>query len=175
MDFFVIMKEIFKPIPSYPDYEASNLGRIKSKQRVVVAKTGRKYIVKEKILKQSLRNGYYIASLTLNFIKKNESVHQLVAMAFLNHKPCGMKLVVDHKDDNRLNNYVNNLRIITNRENTSKNASVSSKYTGVGWNKNRWRARISINGKQEYLGLFVKEIDAHNACKDRLVIHMASA
>lgn len=100
-------------------------------------------------------------------------VHQLVAMAFLNHKPCGMKLVINHKDFDKLNNHVDNLEIITQRENMAHRQirlKSSSSYRGVYWNKVRgsWGAQIYYKNKQKNLGIFNTEYDAHLAYQKAL-------
>ena len=150
------MKEIFKQIPDYPNYEASNLGSIKSLKRG-----------NEKILKPTLDDvGYYFVTLWEKGNRKFHRVHQLVAMAFLNHKPCKYKLVVDHIDNNPLNNRLNNLQVITNRENLRKDKID----VGVCWDKNRekWISRVNINGKNKFLGRYVNKQDALNAYQNEL-------
>jgi len=69
-----------------------------------------------------------------------------------------------------LNNRVDNLQLVSPRENSSKDRHGSSKYTGVNWLKNRgkWQANIQIDGKLKYLGVFDKEINAHNAYQKAL-------
>lgn len=165
------MEEIFKDIPGYEGiYQVSNLGRVKSLPREIW-KNGF-YITKEKILKPNIGNiKYCYVILYKNLQKKTIRVHQLVAMAFLNHTPCGHKLVVNHKDFNRLNNNVENLEIITSRENTNKkHLKSSSKYIGVNWCKTnlKWKSRIVFNGKRISLGYFKTEIEAHNAYQNKL-------
>jgi hypothetical protein len=85
----------------------------------------------------------------------------LVAMAFLNHKPDGThKIVVDHINNNKLDNRVVNLQLISQRENLSKDRKDgTSKYVGVCWKKsrNKWQVDIKIDGKRKYLGLFTDE------------------
>ena len=49
--------------------------------------------------------------------KHTKRVHSLMAMTFLNHQYGDRKIVVDHIDNNPLNNNLSNLQIITNREN----------------------------------------------------------
>jgi hypothetical protein len=80
-------------------------------------------------------------------------------------------LVVNHKDFNKLNNNLDNLEIITQRQNTNKkHLKSSSQYIGVFWNKQnkKWKSQIRINKKIKYLGYFVNEIDAHNAYQNAL-------
>ncbi|WP_083826968.1 HNH endonuclease [Paenibacillus sp. HGF7] len=54
--------------------------------------------------------------LFVNYNNKNHYLHRLVAHYFINPIPKGM--VVNHKDGNKTNNHVNNLEIITYKENT---------------------------------------------------------
>ena len=93
-------------------YQISNLGRVKSLNRVIIYSDGRNYFYKEKILK--LRKdtiGYLYAHLCKNNVSKYYSVHRLVAEAFLenpNNYPC-----INHKDENKEKNNVNNLEWCT--------------------------------------------------------------
>ena len=90
-------------------------------------------------------------------------------MAFLNHKPCGHKMVVDHIDNNKLNDKLYNLQVITNRENVSKDKKGgNSKYIGVHKEKNKFRAAIRRDGKIKYLGLFTDEKEAAKAYQNEL-------
>ena len=156
------MEEIWKDIIGYEGlYQISNYGRVKSFKKS-----------KEKILKNNVsKNGYYKVTLIKNKEATTKKNHQLVAIHFLNHKPCGMKLVVNHKDFNKLNNHVDNLEIVTARENTNlKHIKSSSKYVGVSWHKplHKWRAQIEINKVKKHLGYFTNELDAHNAYQNKL-------
>ena len=155
------MEEVFKDIPGYEGiYQVSNLGRVKSFR-----------FNKEKILKPTVgSHGYYTVGLCKGK-RKTISVHQLVAMTFLNHKPDGTtKVVVDHIDNNPLNNRLYNLQLVTNRENTSKDKKGSSKYRGVSWAKerNKWISSITINGKKKTLGYFNCELAASDAYQKKL-------
>jgi hypothetical protein len=120
---------------------------------------------------QKSTRGYPRVDLKKDGKRKSRTVHQLVAEAFLNHKPCGYKLVVNHinfiKHDNRLEN----LEIDTQRNNTNqKHLKSSSEYVGVSWNKKakKWKAGIRINGKTKYLGSFTCEKEASEAYQLKL-------
>ena len=72
-------------------------------------------------------------------------------------------MIVDHIDNNKTNNTLSNLQVITNRENCSKDKKDgTSMFTGVSWHKNvkKWCATIHMNGKSNHLGYFVDEIEA---------------
>lgn len=175
------MKEIWKDIPGYEGlYQVSNLGNVKSLPRKICNYQGF-HISKERILKPGKNSKGYLSvvlSDNKNNIIKSKKVHQLVAMAFLNHKPDGsLKKVIDHINNNKSDNKLHNLQIITNRENCSKDVkNKTSKYTGVSWEKRRkkWVVRIKINKKYLHLGYFDNEIEAHicyqNKLKDILTI-----
>jgi hypothetical protein len=167
------MNEIWKDVPGYEGlYQVSSLGRVKSLSRL---KTNGKstHISKDLIMSPNKnRDGYLCLLLRINNKSKTKKVHQLVAMAFLNHKPDGThKIVVDHINHDKLDNRVENLQVITNRENCSKDVkNKSSKYTGVCWDKSRskWASRIKINGKNHYLGRFNCEEEANQVYQNKL-------
>lgn len=130
---------------------------------------------KEKILKpQKVGGGYHAVSLyKKGCVIRVIPIHKLIAIYFYNHKPNGFKIVVDHIDNDKLNNHVNNIQLISHRKNTSKDQKKhnrSSQYVGVDWSKKdkKWRARILINGNRKYLGCFKNEIDAHLAYQKEL-------
>ena len=158
------MIEEYRPVKGYEGlYEVSNFGNVKSLERTDLI--GRR--LKEKILKSanSINRRYKSVVLFKEGFSMCYNVHQLVAIAFLNHSPNGLKIVVDHIDNNQLNNRLDNLQLVTQRENMSKDRKLgTSKYPGVSWNKqaNKWTSSISINGKKKHLGLFTNEIQAAN-------------
>ena len=113
----------------------------------------------------------YQSYLAVNIGSKPRNVHQLVCEAFLFHKPCGHKLVVDHINNISTDNRLINLQLISQRKNSSKDRKGgSSEYVGVYWNKQnkKWMSRIKINGKAKYLGYFNCELLAHQAYQTKL-------
>ena len=108
----------WKVINNYENYSVSNTGFIKNNTT-------------NRVLKYYIRNGYKSISLSNNNIKKTYNIHTIVAEHFL-IKPYDKKYVVNHKDENKLNNDINNLEYITYGENTkysmtskrSKNLSI---------------------------------------------------
>lgn len=162
--------EIWKDIPDYEGiYQVSNLGNVKSLSRIRGGNGGN-YLLPERILKNKINNhGRPCVNLSKEGIVKTLMVHQLVAMAFLNHKPNGHTMVVDHIDNNPLNNKLSNLQIITHRANSTKDRKgYTSKHTGVFFCKNKWRAQITINKQKKELGYFDCEIKASKAYQNEL-------
>jgi len=145
--------EIWKEIKGFNNYEVSNYGNVRN------FKT--KYI-----LKQSFNQSYTCVGLSKKGVTNIKYIHKLVAIAFLNHVPCGHKLVVNHIDFDKRNNNLDNLEIITQRENANKkHIESSSKYVGVCFNKkrNKWRSAIIIEKERVTIGFYNTEIEAHNA------------
>lgn len=164
--------EEFRDVKGYEGlYQVSNLGSVKSLSRMVNGKASLRR-VRERLLKSGLdKSGYQVVVLSKEDYQKTFTIHKLVAIMFLNHTPSGMSEVVDHIDNNKLNNNEKNLQLITTRDNVSKSKTkASSVYTGVYWHKQckKWAASISINHNRVYLGLFTKEHDAHLAYQKKL-------
>tara|TARA_R110000737_G_C14262004_1_gene428719 strand:+ start:29 stop:553 length:525 start_codon:yes stop_codon:yes gene_type:complete len=167
MDINKVNMEEFRQVPGYEGlYEVSNLGRVKSLDKLSYC--GRR--IKSRFLKKCLCSGYYTTSLYKDGIGTTYRFHQIVAMAFLNHTPCGYDLVVNHINLNKTDNRVGNLEIITARENSNlKHIKSKSKYVGVSLGRGgKWRSVITIKGKQLWLGVFKEEIEASNAYQKRL-------
>ena len=91
-------KELWRDIKNYEGhYQVSNFGRVKS------IKFGKEIILKP----VTDRHGYLLVSLWKNNKQKTYKVHRLVAEAFIDNTDNLPQ--VNHKDENPLNNNVNNL------------------------------------------------------------------
>ena len=170
------MKEIWKDIPGYEGiYQASTKGNIKSLSRKIWTERNKCFsIKKERILKPILSTtGYFIVGLCYDGRTKQISIHQLVAIVFLNHKLNGThEIVVDHINNIKTDNRIENLQLVTHRKNCSKDIkNKSSQYVGVSWHKpmNKWKATICINKIKIHLGYFEKEIEAYNVYLNKLL------
>ncbi len=153
-----------KDIEGYPDYMASDQGFVVSKRKMC-------------ILSGALCGaGYEVVSVFADGIRKRDYVHRLVARAFLDN-PDNLK-EVDHKDHNKRNNNIDNLRWCSrsgNNINREKKVGTSSSFKGVTWHKQRqkWKAAITIQGRSKHLGLFVSEVQAAIAYNNAAIQHFA--
>ena len=104
------MNEIWKDIEGYPNYQISTMGRVRS--------LGNNKTRKEKILKScKLNNGYLIVNLYKEGKVKKHTIHRLVAQTFLDN-PNNLP-EVNHKDEDKTNNRVENLEWCTQQYNTN--------------------------------------------------------
>ena len=158
--------EIWKDIKNYEGiYQVSNFGRIRSIKRKAKTWHGSR-TVRERILTPIFDYHYYQVGLYGKGRCKNIKIHTLVWDYFGDKKRNGRKLQIDHIDNDKTNNHIDNLQLLSNRENVSKGKlqhPKTSKYTGVHWNKQikRWIARIQINGIPKHLGCYENEYNAH--------------
>lgn len=108
--------EIWKDVVGYEGYyQVSNLGRVKSVDRIVIIKKNFcefEKLRKSKLLKPIKSNtGYMRVGLHKNGIYIKKSVHRLVCESFIENK--NNHPIINHKDENKENNNVNNLEWCT--------------------------------------------------------------
>lgn len=137
------MCEIWKPVKGYENlYEASNYGNVRSLPR---------HTTSGRVLKQytNRKNGYRYVALCKNNKKVSKRVHILVVEAFTDFVSKGFNpnAVIDHIDGNKTNNRLDNLEVVTQKE-----------------NDNRARARK----QQRYNGTPVIDLDTHETYKSFL-------
>ncbi len=105
------MEEIWKDVIGFESYyEVSSFGRVRRKRSYNRLHT-------DGILRHRLRRGYLAVELCVNSKQYSCSVHRLVAEAFISNPlnlPC-----INHKDENKLNNKVDNLEWCTYKYNTN--------------------------------------------------------
>ena len=105
--------EVWKDIEGYEGiYQVSSLGRVRSLDRVYTMKNGRPYSRKGILMQlREEKHGYIEVKLCLQYKKKNHKVHRLVAQAFIEN-PHNLPFI-NHKDENKQNNRVENLEWCT--------------------------------------------------------------
>lgn len=108
-------KEVWKDIKNYEGfYQVSNLGRVRSLERISV----QKHRVKERVLASTLDTyGYCLVTLRRDGKRKTHKVHRLVAEAFLSN-PDNLPQI-NHKDECKTNNKVSNLEFCSPAYNTN--------------------------------------------------------
>ncbi len=105
-------KEIWLPVEGYPLYHVSNHGRVRGPR---------------KMLKPwDHRDGYVKVNLYVDGKKSPKTVHPLVAHAFIGPRPEGLE--VHHKDEDKLNNHVDNLEYVTSQYNCEFSQSKHYKF-----------------------------------------------
>nr|UVX78839.1 MAG: zinc-binding loop region of homing endonuclease [Bacteriophage sp.] len=141
--------EEFRDIKGYEGlYQVSNLGIVKN--------------IKGRIMKQCKdRYGYLTISLCKEGKHKTFSVHRLVAEEFIpneNNYPC-----INHKDEDKTNNNVNNLEWCDYKYNSNYGTAIERRVNNTDWKK------IVINLSKPVLqytknGMFVKEWSSTREC-----------
>jgi hypothetical protein len=146
--------EIWKDIAGYEKfYQVSNLGRVRSLDRVIISKDGKRRFFKGKVLIPNVNNSGYLFVNLLNGCRKNMLIHRLVLIAFKknqNNLPEG-----NHKDGNKLNCCSDNLEWCTHQENIDHltnelkfdRTTINSDKTGsYNWNSKSVN-QLTINGE----------------------------
>lgn len=113
------MDEIWKDIPNYEGYQASNLGRIRTYNKITYNKMHRERHWKNRILKYKIQNDYktgYRVTLWKSGKPKDLLVARLVGTTFLENL-IDTNMTINHKDGNRLNNRVENLEWLSRADN----------------------------------------------------------
>lgn len=124
--------EIWKMYPEFSFIQVSNLGRVRTLDRVITCGNGAR-VVKGRILKQQrFPKGYLYVTFSMNGKTVNRSVHRLVAKTFIPN-PDNLP-EVNHRDNDRTDNNVDNLEWCTpeyNIEYREKYGTSAKKYTKV--------------------------------------------
>ena len=110
-----------KTIPEYENYQITEDGKVYRNQRELKGGVSKR--------------GYHYVSLSKNGKPKAFYNHQLLAITYLNHKPCGLKIVIDHIDGDKTNNNLSNIQLITNSENIRKSSWCKNKELSKGITK----------------------------------------
>lgn len=111
---------------------------------------------------------YLCIDLYKNNNRKKYLIHRLVAKHFLNN--FSDELEVDHIDNNRQNNNINNLRMVNRSQqslNVKKQKNCSSKYIGVSKIKNTDKWDAKFRGKR--IGIYENENDAGIAVNNEII------
>lgn len=108
------------------------------------------------------RDKYNRQYIVIRYNKQLYRAHRLAWILYYGTFPDGQ---IDHKNGDGLDNSIENLRVVTHRENSlnqRRRSTNKSGYTGVTWNAptKSWRAVIMAHGKKIHLGLFTTKEQA---------------
>ena len=146
-------KELWVKVNGYDNYSVSNFGNVRNDN------------TKKELKKCNSGNGYYIVQLFKDKKPKCQRVHQLVFESFTKIKSNTL-YVIDHIDNNKINNNLNNLQIVTNRFNSSKDKINKSGEYCIYKNGKSYLVRLRHNGIKKSLGTF-KNIEDAVVCRDK--------
>lgn len=150
-----MMEEIWKDIEGYEGlYQVSNLGRVKSLPRF----RNNQFNGSEIIMKPHFINGYLNIMLVKDGIKKRFFVHRLVACAFIPN-PYNLPFV-NHKDENKENNCVDNLEWCTAKYNSNYGNRNKKMLESRNKNGGSWSEKCVEQYTKD--GQFVKEYKSLN-------------
>ena len=135
--------ENWKDIQGYEGkYQVSDCGNVKSLARDVYNPRGNVYHLEEKILVPLLNSkGYQFVHLYKNGTSKAILIHRLVAMAFIPNSE--NKPMINHKDENPLNNCVDNLEWCT----ASYNANYGTRNARIIQNRRSYKLENNPRAK----------------------------
>jgi hypothetical protein len=168
--------EVWKDVPNYEGlYKVSDLGRVKSLKRPrKKSENNPNSYIKERIMKASVSTRYLSTALRKNGISKVFLVHHLVSIAFIDFKPNKGNIVVDHINNNPLDNRLINFQLITKRHNSVKDVKNKAEHVGLYERNGFFEVTIGLKGKRCYLGAFKnkeqaikKRLEAYNLIEDK--------
>lgn len=130
--------EVWKDVVGYEGlYQISSYGEVRSLDKIINLPNGGTYIKFGKTRKKREdKNGYWTITLRRDGIPKTLKVHRLVAMAFLDNPNCFSQ--VNHKDEDKKNNYFKNLEWCDanyNNKYGTRGKRISASRMGVGKGK----------------------------------------
>ncbi len=140
-------------IKGFENYEIDTEGNVWSK------------ISNKFLKKQTCSRGYLRYDLIKDKKRHKIDIHRLLGLQFIDN-PNNLEMV-DHIDQNKLNNNLDNLRWVTRSQNNR-----NKQCKGYTWHKasQKWRVDYKLNNKKHFVGLFKTEEEAReaylNAIKD---------
>lgn len=134
----------FYKIPTIEDYLISECGKVLSLKMKL-----------PKILKIGISSsGYKQVSLCYNSKYRLFRLHRLLAHTFKGLDLFNPREVIDHIDEDRLNNSLDNLDIVTNRENLRRAKEASTKESNIYKNDKGYSVKFQINSKNVSFGTY---------------------
>ena len=138
--------EAYKDVVGYEGlYQVSNLGNVKSLDRTFGTR-----IFKSKQKKLSIGNhGYLVTNLMKNGKTSTKLIHDLVARAFLGHNTFGHSIEINHINENKFDNSVDNLELLVVSEHKFKTWSKKTLLTEEEKKERKSAANRAYRNKQK--------------------------
>ena len=152
------MIEKWKDIPNYDGiYQASTYGKIRSNDRETRQYNNGVYVntkYKGKVLKpRKNKCGYLYVNLYYNGSRKTFTVHKLMGHTFLNAPLNDRYNVINHIDCNKVNNRIENLELVTAKQNI-RHAIDNGLHSGLAeWNK-KTATKIAVIHNNKIIATF---------------------
>jgi len=145
--------EIWKALPGVPGVEASTFGRVRTLDRMVWNGKGMRF-VKGRVLKQwDSGTGYLNVRIQIDGKQTKKLVHRLIAQTFIPNPDSLPE--VNHKDNDRANNHVDNLEFCT----ASYNRRYQEKF-GISSTEARGHPLFAVNLKTFEVSRFRSQCEA---------------
>ena len=105
------IKEFWLTVEGFEDYEVSNMGKVRSKERVIIVKGAERLLISRELSQNTCSRGFRNVTISVDGNRVSRRVHRLVADSFL---PVDEeRLHVVHKDGDKGNNQLSNLKRCT--------------------------------------------------------------
>lgn len=143
--------EVWKAVPDYPDYECSNLGRVRSWQPIGNNQSGQGRPREEPLVlaQAKTRGDYLFVNLCRDGTTKSFRVNRLVLLTFVGEPPEGMQAC--HNNGDRQDNRLSNLRWDT-AENNNKDKAL---HGTVRWGNQMEQAKLTPEIVREARRLYI--------------------
>jgi hypothetical protein len=176
------MKENWKSVVGYENlYQVSDLGDIRSIDRVVIQKDGKTNNLKGKLLKQQKgTNGYLFVCLSKNGVVKPLSVHRIVAIAFVGE---AQNMQVNHINEVKTDNRAINLEWVTRTQNANHGTAIQRRVKSANF-KGENNPMFGIKGADNKLskpinqydlnGVFIEKFDSAKTIERRFGYNSSS-
>jgi hypothetical protein len=155
--------EVWKQIPEFPSYVVSTFGNVRSIDRETI-RNGSRATIKGVFLKPRRIKGYLRVTLYKGSrnLRKQFFVHRLVAETFIanpNRLPC-----VNHKDENRENNCLENLEWCTHEYNSNYGTAIERRVKNQDWKSIAEKQSTPVN-QYDLNGNLIRTWESMSECE----------
>lgn len=134
------MNEVWKDISGYDGlYQVSSFGRFRSLDTILKMKNGIDRFHEGHVIQPYVANdGYLMINLTKDSVRRSYKAHRIVAEAFIANP--FKRPFVNHKNENKQDNRVENLEWCTNKYNIRYGTTQKKRIEKIGWKVRQFSA-----------------------------------